>query len=84
MRSQPCRWLGSYRTQARDAKDPEGPHPLFPASIFLFEPGVNSLRIAPLTADSLFGGRIHAGPGLCFSNKKQLWLAPRGSLASSC
>ncbi|KAH3872327.1 hypothetical protein DPMN_035542 [Dreissena polymorpha] len=36
------------------------PHPLFPASIFLLKPGVNSLRIAPFTADSLFGGRIQA------------------------
>ncbi|KAH3877036.1 hypothetical protein DPMN_000890 [Dreissena polymorpha] len=27
---------------------------------FLLEPGVNSLRTAPLTADSLFGGRIQA------------------------
>ncbi|KAH3715629.1 hypothetical protein DPMN_058341 [Dreissena polymorpha] len=60
MRSQHCRWLGSYQTQARDAKDPERPYPLFPASIYLLEPGVNSRRIAPFPADSLFGGRIQA------------------------
>ncbi|KAH3786381.1 hypothetical protein DPMN_164488 [Dreissena polymorpha] len=60
MRSQHCRWLGSYRTQARDAKDPEGHHPLFPASIFLLEPGVNSLSIATFTADFLLRGRLQA------------------------
>ncbi|KAH3850773.1 hypothetical protein DPMN_093246 [Dreissena polymorpha] len=60
MRPQPCRWLGSYRTRARDAKDPEGPHPLFPASFFLLEPEVNLLRIAPFTADFHLGGRIQA------------------------
>ena len=38
----------------------ERTHPLFLANNFLLETGVNSLRTAPLTADSLFGGKIQA------------------------
>ena len=52
---------------------------------FLLEPGLNSLKTAPFTADTLFGGKdsscCYGGPGgpdTCFFSKKKCWSAPRG------